>query len=409
MATLDNIAKNLIWENPFDGYLLLNLNKIESTKVPTVGVRFNGLNIELTVNPEFWNSLSDDHQKGLLIHELRHIAYFHITDYEHLHDKEIANIAMDVYINQEIENKYLPEGGAVLDKFKHLGLVEGESTNDYYKKLKQAYDQNQDPAFNQAVDALKEQNQGNSSDPNSQSTYNGKNGKVDLQNHQWGKDGNGNAVSQQVKDAVSKSLEHILDNVVEDLKKKGIGNMPGNISEVLSKKKVLEKPKFDWQGYTRRFVGNSTRHKTIKTLRKQSKRFEDQPGLKSLEFSHILFAIDNSASVSTEELLEMQNELCHLYKIGHDITIIQADTEINGIFTFNPKEDLKITGRGGTSFDPVIDYYSENLKKFSCLIYFTDGEASTPKRSPKNVLWVHSSKCHAINNDLVGRKIKLEK
>jgi predicted metal-dependent peptidase len=59
-----------------------------------------------------------------------------------------------------------------------------------------------------------------------------------------------------------------------------------------------------------------------------------------------------------------------------------------------------------TDFQPVIDYYNENQNKYSCLIYLTDGEASSPENARGSILWVHSS-ISQINQDLPGFKIQL--
>lgn len=59
-----------------------------------------------------------------------------------------------------------------------------------------------------------------------------------------------------------------------------------------------------------------------------------------------------------------------------------------------------------TNFQPVIDYYNENQHKYSCLIYLTDGEASTPQDAKGNILWVLSSESK-MNNELPGSVIQL--
>ena len=93
-----------------------------------------------------------------------------------------------------------------------------------------------------------------------------------------------------------------------------------------------------------------------------------------------------------------------MHKTGHQITVVQCDTEINSVEIFNPKKDWNIKGRGGTSFQPVIDHYNE--KDYTALIYLTDGEAYSPENCPKNALWVHSSRC-SINEELPGQKIQI--
>ena len=130
------------------------------------------------------------------------------------------------------------------------------------------------------------------------------------------------------------------------------------------------------------------------------------PGLKERFYSHILVAIDTSLSVSKYDLQEFHNELKHLHKTGHDIYVLLCDTKIQKEFKFNPRKQLNIDGRGGTNFQPVIDYYKRNLRKYSCLIYLSDGEASAPKGARGNILWVHGTN-HDINESLPGRKVKL--
>jgi predicted metal-dependent peptidase len=100
------------------------------------------------------------------------------------------------------------------------------------------------------------------------------------------------------------------------------------------------------------------------------------------------------------------NEIYHLYRSGVAIEIVQCDTKINSIQEYKGKFELEISGRGGTSFDPVLDYYMDN-PKFTSLVYFTDGEAYTELKPNKNILWVLSERSD-MNNELPGKVIKLE-
>jgi len=60
-----------------------------------------------------------------------------------------------------------------------------------------------------------------------------------------------------------------------------------------------------------------------------------------------------------------------------------------------------------TYFDPVVDYFNENSRRFSCLIYFTDGEAPAPERNPNGrCLWVISTDSRKCDH-LPGAIIKL--
>jgi predicted metal-dependent peptidase len=120
----------------------------------------------------------------------------------------------------------------------------------------------------------------------------------------------------------------------------------------------------------------------------------------------MLVAIDTSGSVSNDELTEFMNEIHHLHKAGVDITIIQCDTKINSIEDYKGKFELKVSGRGGTSFDPVLEYYQQH-REYTSLIYFTDGECNTRLKPNKDILWVLSERSE-LNTSLPGKVIKLE-
>ena len=202
---------------------------------------------------------------------------------------------------------------------------------------------------------------------------------------------------------MQKQIEHQLKESAEQTVKKQ-GNIPGELADLIHRLMHIEPPKFDWKAYLRRFVGNSSVVYTKKLRRKYNKRYSANPGLKIKFKNHILVGVDTSGSVNNDELKEFFTELTHMHKTGHKITVVQCDTKINSIEEFNPKKDWNIHGRGGTSFQPVIDHY--NKSSYTALIYLTDGEAYAPDNCPKNTLWVHSSNCR-INEDLPGRLIQL--
>ena len=76
--TLEQACKKLIIKEPFWGIFLLGLNKSYSDKVPTLGVRRLNIGVELIVNKTFWDSLKDESQLAVLLHELHHISLNHL-------------------------------------------------------------------------------------------------------------------------------------------------------------------------------------------------------------------------------------------------------------------------------------------------------------------------------------------
>ena len=374
-------TKNLIFREPFYGLFVISMNKTYSDRIPTAGVTPKNIGVELIINPDFFKSLSEDHRLGLIKHEILHVAFGHMLLRDKFPDKKLFNIAADLEINQYIDDQYLPEGGITMDTFPELSLNRKAGTTYYYEKLSENAGQNICPS----LDALLDSMEGDS--PYCHSTWD------DFED-----------MPESEKKLIMKQTEHQIKETA-DITEKRCGNLPGELKDLIKRLRNIEPAKFDWRGYLRRFIGNSSIIFTKKLRRKYNKRYMGNPGLKIKFKNHICVGVDTSGSVSRSELEEFFSELVHMHKTGHQITIVQCDTKISSIKEFNPKHDWNIHGRGGTSFQPVIDHYNE-YGRYTALIYFTDGEAGVPSRCPKNALWVHSGVSN-INEELPGQKIQL--
>ena len=392
--SLAKACKDLMLREPFYGLFLIGLNKKWDERVPTAGVGLNKINMQLLINTDFWNSLEPRQHMGLLKHELLHIAFNHLTSFSHLMkvNPEIANIAMDIEINQYIDKEMLPPNPQLPEAYPELNLDLKQGTFYYYEKLLEEQEKN-----NAIIQALVQAMQNGDTEctlPNGNT--------VQLPKHDWKEL---EELDESTKKLVENQTKHILNQVAEQVEKSR-STVPGEMKDLLKKLNHLEPAKFDWKGYIRRFHGKSIKIYTKKSRRKFNKRLPDFPGLKIKQQKHILLGIDTSGSVSKNELKEFLNEIYHMAKTGCEVTIAQCDTAISHIGTFNPKEDLEIHGRGGTDFQPVIDYYNEHQNKYSCLMYLTDGEAPVPENAKGNILWVLSS-ISKMNETLPGSVIQL--
>ncbi len=377
---LSKAVKTLILEEPFYGLFIVGLNKIYRTDIPTAGVSQNGIGVQLVVNPEFFGNLNEDQRKGLLKHEVLHISFGHLLTRNLYSDKQLFNIAADLEINQYIAERCLPEGGLTLNSFPELNLPNKAGTDKYYELLQQAKKDNTSPSLDDLLGQM---------DGNSQYCHS-----------TWDEFDN---LPESEKKLIKKQVEHQIKEVAQQTEKRR-GHIPGELAELIRRLLNITPPKFNWKAYLKRFVGNSSVVYTKKLRRKYNKRYSENPGLKIKTKNHVCVGVDTSGSVSTNELIEFMNEINHMHKTGHKITVVQCDTQITSIEDFNPKKDWGIKGRGGTDFQPVIDHY--NQSNYTALIYLTDGEAYTPENCPKNALWVHSSQCR-INEELPGLKIQL--
>ena len=361
---------------------MIGINKTYSENIPTAGVSKHGIGMQLTINPEFFNGLSEDHRFGLIKHELLHIAFGHLLLRDLYTDHKLFNIAADLEINQYIKENKLPTGGLLLSSFPELNLPGKAGTKKYYELLEQAKEDGSCPSL--------------------ESLMNEMDGESEYCHSTWDEF---NDLSEPDKKLLQKQVEHQLKESAEQTVKK-CGNIPGEMASIIHKLTHIEPAKFDWKQYLRRFMGNSSIVYTKKLRRKYNKRYAANPGLKIKFKNHILVGVDTSGSVNNDELREFFSELTHMHKTGHKITVAQCDTSLNSVKEFKPKKDWEIHGRGGTSFQPVIDHYNEKKGVYTALIYLTDGEAYPPDDCPKNALWVHSSNC-TINEELPGQKIQL--
>jgi predicted metal-dependent peptidase len=439
--TLSRATKELMLKEPFYGLFLIMMNKVWRNDLDTAGVSKHNINVQLAINPTFWANLSSEYRVGILKHEILHVAFQHLLLRDSYKNKKLANIAMDLEINQYIDRAYLPGGNypskekyeedtkIFVDSIKDR-ITKGELTPEagreellkipmrcifledfedkngnpldpkagtdyYYKKLEETMDQN----GNSTCSAL---NQFLGDNPGG----NGHPGDAPWNHKTWEEFED---MSEAEKKLIQKQVEYQMKEVTEQVRKSR-GTVPAEFQQLIDELFKEEPPKFNWKAYLRNFVGGSTQTLAKKTRRKKSRRFPANPGLKIIEQRRVLVGIDTSGSVSSSELAEFFHEMHHMHKTGTEITVVQCDTKISSIKKYRTPEDgkIEITGRGGTYFDPVVDYYNDNIRKYSCLIYFTDGEAPNPERNPNGrTLWVLSEQS-SMNDDLPGKVIRLE-
>ena len=351
---LDRAVKTLLIREPFYGLFLLNLNRYYGDKCDTACVCRNGINTELCVNKEFWDTLSDDEQLAILRHELGHILFKHITSSEYFGDHNKFNKAADLEVNS-----YIP----VLQKDPYyyparFNLENNKGTKFYYEKLPDEPDQPQDDS-------------GNSYDPND--------------SHASWKDFQD--LSDAEKELVNQQIDYQAKNTAEHVQKL-IGSIPGELKEYLDSLFKIKPQVFNWKAYFRRVIGNLITSELYLTRMRPSRRFPDSRGVKFKRKPHVLVGVDTSGSVNDKELEDFFSEIYYLWKSGVKVTIAQVDTKIEHIEEYNGKFNKEIYGRGGTEFTSLINYYNERKKDFSTLVIFTDGYVSLNLPPFRNGVWV---------------------
>lgn len=281
----------------------------------------------------------------------------------------MANYCMDAEINQNLNN--LPEGCVDFNKLKEQwpDLEEKAGSRWYYKYFSDKLDEimNKLGGFAGIAGFGDESKQGS---------------------HEKWKDFED--LSDAEKELVEQQVDYVVKNTAEQVQKMR-GTIPGELKEYIDSLFVQKPPVFNWRAYFRRLLGVAIDTTTKSTRKRPSKRFDDAPGLRHKHKHNILVGIDTSGSVSKKELLDFFSEINHVYKTGANVDIVECDAAIGRIYPYKGKFDGTITGRGGTSFQPVIDYYNKNNKKYSTLVFFTDGYAPIDFKVVKHMIWVITS------------------
>jgi predicted metal-dependent peptidase len=121
-------------------------------------------------------------------------------------------------------------------------------------------------------------------------------------------------------------------------------------------------------------------------------------GKKNQFTTRFLIGVDVSGSISDKDAALFFSTINRFFKYGAEsLDVLQFDADIKGKPEVMKKarKEIKITGRGGTDFQPLINYFSVKKKTFDGLIIFTDGMAPVPSVQPaaaRKILWICNNK-----------------
>jgi len=412
MASLTNISKittRLLLNEPFYGHFLLGMPKqlTEATKTASVSL-LNKQIIKLSINPGFWDSLTENHQYGLIKHEILHVALRHLFMLKEFTNRSLFNIAADLVVNQYIKNTQLPDGAITLETFAYLGPVYGltleplKSTRYYYNMLKKVLQSTPTISIKSY-----EETHGGITDLND---------LLDQENRHQEKHAKWKEF-EKLSEAEKKVMEYQLHNQVKNVMSRlrtGIqiaGNLPAHLVEMLEGFLEEYKPQVDWKRVLKRFTSSSTSSYIKNTIRRPSKRYGTTPGIKVKRRQRVLVALDTSGSVPIEDIQLFFSELHHIWKQGAEVMIIECDAAVNKTYHYKGDPPESVTGRGGTNFNPPI--IEANKRIFpDCIVYFTDGyEAPPTVRSRCPVMWIFTPngipQDHPTWDTFNGKKVKM--
>ena len=111
--------------------------------------------------------------------------------------------------------------------------------------------------------------------------------------------------------------------------------------------------------------------------------------------TRLLVAVDVSGSVPDEDIRKFLAVINSFFKQGIErIEVIEFDSKITTekpILLKQASNSIRVTGRGGTNFQPAIDFYYEH-EEYDGLVFLTDGYAAKPivpnNKRHKPLAWI---------------------
>lgn len=427
-TALEEAMMELIHSEPFYANLTLNMRREFTTKFPTLAVNVTD-EINLFINPFFFMHLSIPERVEVIKHECLHVINNHMVRFRDLEPQiyddnktrsmgermnamqtaSVLNQAADYAVNEYLPK--LPKNGVKMfdkdgnamvyppgttdDKGKDVSgkEVEGkllfvndlkkqhpsvlnEQNFEYYYEILKKEQEKQKGKGQQDQQGGQGQGQGQPQPGNGQPQPGS---GMTLDDHSaWHE-------SDATEDQITEKVKEMVNKAVEQTSAKDMGNVPGHIVKAIHDLNHVPK---DWRQDIQRFVARTTEILIETTRKKRNRRYGVVfPGYKIQPKLKIAVGLDTSGSVGDEELTQFHSEICRLHNMGIDILVIECDTRVNQVYTFDPKKEFKVMGRGGTAFAPM--FAEADKHEIDGLIYMTDGECWGEKiPTPKyTVLW----------------------
>ncbi len=194
---------------------------------------------------------------------------------------------------------------------------------------------------------------------------------------------------------VDELMQNKINEKIQDaMQRNSWGSLSYSIKELIIASLT---PKVDYRNIIKAFRSSVLSQNRVLTRMKPSRRYGFLYMGSRRDFAtRLLIAVDVSGSMTNKDIAMGYSVINHFFKYGiKEIDVIQFDAAIQGkIMTFKKsKSQINVTGRGGTNFQPVIDYIDIH-QEYDGLIIFTDGYASTPKRKKNRktkILWLFNT------------------
>lgn len=155
------------------------------------------------------------------------------------------------------------------------------------------------------------------------------------------------------------------------------GSLPGNLVEEII---ASTKAQVDYRKILAGFRASILSEKRKLTRMRPNRRSGfDAMGSRYDFTTRMIIGVDCSGSISNDDLRNFYTTINRFFQYGiQQIDVVQFDADLGEVQTLlKASEKIKVTGRGGTCFQPFIDFVASHPEYDGALIY-TDGYAPQP-------------------------------
>lgn len=172
------------------------------------------------------------------------------------------------------------------------------------------------------------------------------------------------------------------------------GTLPADMVErIKASTKARISSHLIWQGFRSAILGSQ---RQLTRMRPNRRTGFLQMGNTRQFSTRLLVGIDVSGSITTQALQDFFSSVNRLFRYGStQIDVCQFDATLGPVTPMKTaKTDVEVQGRGGTDFQPIIDYTASHTD-YDGLLILTDGQAPPPTLPPHfrtHILWVCQDK-----------------
>ena len=400
---LSRCINQLLLKEPFFAHILAGTVRKITDEISTAAVGFSNDLILLMVNEQFFLTelTSTSERTAVLKHEVLHLVFRHLFRDKINEDAELFNIAADIVVNQYIGSWKLPDNAVTLKTFPDLNFKPEQNLEYYYNilfKLNQANQKDQQSSGNGDSDDSSGNEKEEKEKPMNEKFPKSAKALSDIYGNKRHSDHSKWIIKDgaQAKTADGKAIP---DNIISGLEQtsgkqileaaartpsKSYGSLPAALITQLDSIRESMKAKVDWKRMLKIFSSSSGRTVIYRTMKRISKRYGTRPGIRIKQYKKIAVIIDTSGSIVEATLAQFFKEIDTIYRNGADVQIIECDAAVGNSYPYKKNAPIKITGGGGTNYDPAFDYINKNKKmQIDACIYLTDGYAPEPKIKPR--------------------------